>query len=169
MADYKYQDLYTILEINKNASKEEIKIAYKKLALKYHPDKNPNMNTTEKFREIQTAYEILSDENKRAQYDSFDNTSDHNIQLKDIFIWYQQIINEVCVNFYLDDIDRENLNNLFDPDEYEEYIKTNDMDKIYDLIYANLLNAGSTIMLKKVYSASPLMGNLCELFGGFNH
>lgn len=65
-----FSDPYIILELNNtnNITKDDIKKAYKRLILKYHPDKNKNIDTTEKFREIQTAYEILYDDNKRHEY-----------------------------------------------------------------------------------------------------
>lgn len=65
-------NLYDILNIKQNASNSEIKIAYKQMALKYHPDKNPSDNG-ETFKKLQIANEILSDPVKRAQYDSMNN------------------------------------------------------------------------------------------------
>lgn len=66
-------DLYKILGINRNASADEIKRAYRKLALKWHPDKNPSNKeqAEKKFKEITAAYEILSDSNKKAIYDRY--------------------------------------------------------------------------------------------------
>ena len=64
------KNFYDILEINKNASPEEIKKAYRKLSLKYHPDKNPASDAVEKFQDISDAYETLSDERKREEYDN---------------------------------------------------------------------------------------------------
>ena len=61
-------DLYTILEIKPNASEVEIKKAYFKLAKLYHPDKNKSPDATDKFQKIQTAYEILSNNNTRHEY-----------------------------------------------------------------------------------------------------
>jgi molecular chaperone DnaJ len=65
-------DYYDILGVPKNASDDDIKKAYRKLAVKYHPDKNPGDKTAvEKFREATEAYEVLKDSQKRAQYDKF--------------------------------------------------------------------------------------------------
>jgi len=66
------RDYYEILGVQKNSSEDEIKQAYRKLALKYHPDKNKgNAEAEEKFKEATEAYEILRDPKKRAQYDKF--------------------------------------------------------------------------------------------------
>jgi len=66
------RDYYDILGINKAASASEIKKAYRKKAIKYHPDKNPDdKNAEEKFKEAAEAYEILSDGDKKARYDQY--------------------------------------------------------------------------------------------------
>ena len=65
-------DFYSTLNVSKNASPEEIKKAYRKQALKYHPDKNPGDKSAEqKFKEISEAYEVLSDEQKKQVYDQY--------------------------------------------------------------------------------------------------
>ncbi len=66
------QDYYEILGISKSASQAEIKKAYRKMAIKYHPDKNPDdKEAEEKFKLAAEAYEVLSDENKKARYDQY--------------------------------------------------------------------------------------------------
>jgi len=64
------KNYYDILEIDKNASQEEIKKAYRRLSLKYHPDKNQDINAAGKFHDISEAYEVLSNEEKRNEYDN---------------------------------------------------------------------------------------------------
>jgi molecular chaperone DnaJ len=70
------RDCYEVLGVSKSASDKEIKKAYKKLAMKYHPDRNPDNPVAENnFREVKSAYEILGDEEKRQQYDDFGHSA----------------------------------------------------------------------------------------------
>ena len=64
------KDYYKILNVDKKATKEEIKKAYKKLAMQYHPDKNSDLGAAEIFKDINEAHEILSDDTKRSRYDN---------------------------------------------------------------------------------------------------
>jgi molecular chaperone DnaJ len=65
------RDYYEVLEVDRNASKEDLKKAYRRLARRYHPDVNSEQGSDEKFKEINEAYEVLSNENSRATYDRF--------------------------------------------------------------------------------------------------
>jgi molecular chaperone DnaJ len=66
------KDFYAVLGVSRSASPDEIKKAYRKLAMKYHPDKNPgDKKSEEQFKEVSEAYEVLSDEKKREMYDQF--------------------------------------------------------------------------------------------------
>ena len=70
MADKR--DYYEVLGVQKSASEDDIKKAYRKLAKQYHPDLNPgDKNAEAKFKEVNEAYEVLSDSDKRARYDQF--------------------------------------------------------------------------------------------------
>ena len=88
------RDYYEVLGIQKGASKDEIKKAYRKMAMKYHPDRNPgDKEAEEKFKEAAEAYEVLSDDQKRARYDQFGHAGmqggagggGFNMDIEDIF------------------------------------------------------------------------------------
>ncbi len=92
------RDYYDILGIGKSASADEIKKAYRKVAIQYHPDKNPgNKEAEEKFKEAAEAYEVLSNPDKRAQYDRFGHAKSGNgfgggsVNMDDIFSQFGDI------------------------------------------------------------------------------
>jgi molecular chaperone DnaJ len=104
------RDYYEILDISKSASKEDIKKAYRKQALKYHPDKNPGDGAAEeKFKEAAEAYEVLSDDDKRARYDRFGHAglggaagggfSGQGMTIEDIFASFGDIFGDAFGGF----------------------------------------------------------------------
>ncbi len=98
------RDFYEILGVSKNASADEIKKSYRKVAMQYHPDRNPGDKTSEeKFKEAAEAYEVLSDEDKRSQYDRFGHSAfspgrggggSHGMNMDDIFSQFGDIFGE---------------------------------------------------------------------------
>ncbi|WP_157057865.1 DnaJ domain-containing protein, partial [Calditerricola satsumensis] len=71
------RDYYEVLGVSRDASPEEIKKAYRKLARKYHPDVCKEPDAAEKFKEVKEAYDVLSDPEKRARYDRFGHAGVH--------------------------------------------------------------------------------------------
>jgi molecular chaperone DnaJ len=80
------RDYYDVLGVPRNATKDQLKTEYRKLALKYHPDRNKEPGAEDKFKEISEAYAILSDDDKRSQYDRFGHAGiDSRYSTEDIF------------------------------------------------------------------------------------
>jgi len=96
------KDYYDILSLKKNSTKDEIKKAYRKLALKYHPDRNKESGAEEKFKEISEAYAVLSDEQKRQRYDKYGHAGiDSRYSQEDIFrnVNFNDIFRDIGMNF----------------------------------------------------------------------
>src|ERR1044071_4545724 len=96
------QDYYQVLGVARGATEVEIKKAYRQMALKYHPDKNPgNKEAEEKFKEAAEAYEVLSDSDKRQRYDQFGHSGVGNggfngggMSMDDIFSHFGSVFGE---------------------------------------------------------------------------
>jgi hypothetical protein len=137
----KQSDFYQILQIDKNASMNEIKSSYIKLIKKYHPDKNKDRDAVEKFKNIQLAYQTLSNTEAKMKYDQLDNF-DHASNLKDLFLFYQITVNNLCEKYHISNDDKLEIVNLFSPDDYTKELNQNDIlaanaklfKKIYDYL-----------------------------------
>ena len=102
------KDYYATLGIEKTATQEQIKKAYRKKALEYHPDKNHSSEAEDKFKEINEAYEVLSDNEKKSHYDQFGSVNMNNSGFRDP--------REVFYNFskfFNDDDDDDEMQSLF--------------------------------------------------------
>jgi molecular chaperone DnaJ len=96
------RDYYDILSVQRNATKDEIKNQYRKLALQYHPDRNKAADAEDRFKEISEAYAVLSDDQKRVQYDQFGHAGiDSQYSHDDIFrgVDFEDILRDLGVGF----------------------------------------------------------------------
>lgn len=149
------KDYYEILGIKRSASTDEIKKAYRKLALKFHPDKNPNNKSAEEsFKEISEAYEILFDPEKRKLYDQFgheglkNNQNDFNIN--DFFKHHQSD---------LDDL----FSNMFGHNPFQN--NRNDLDLKIEIsisIHEAFSGISKTIKIPKLINCTHCKGSGCE-------
>ncbi len=107
------KDYYQILDVPRNASDEEIKKAYRKLALQYHPDRNPGKEAwaNDKFKEINEAFSVLGDPEKRRQYDQFGTTGN----ISDIFSspYTRTAFEDLMRDFSAHDFGLDFLDNIF--------------------------------------------------------
>ena len=96
------RDFYDVLGVSKNASPEELKSAYRKLAVKHHPDKNPGDKTSEdKFKEAGEAYGILSDQEKKQNYDNFGHAAFEGGVVEDKVVVLVELIFQIFLKIFL--------------------------------------------------------------------
>ena len=145
-------DLYDVLNVPTNATQDEIKTAYKILVKKYHPDKNKDDSAGERFKEIHSAYEILSDKKKRDNYDNM--SSSEKLELYDALKTY---FNEVAPEYigafsdfirkyYGDETDLKNDVNSFN------------MRSIYDKFFDNFYKCGNARVARHCGLADERVG-----------
>jgi len=103
------RDYYEVLGVQKSASKDEIKDAYRKLAMQFHPDRNKDVGAEERFKEISEAYAVLSDDQKRQTYDNLGHQGfDQRYTSEDIFRGadfdsvFRDMVLAICSELYLE-------------------------------------------------------------------
>jgi hypothetical protein len=133
---------YEILGIDKNATKEQIKAAYKQKVILFHPDKNLSVDTTEDFRKIQTAYEFLS--NDKRENNTIDNSELHD--------YFMKTCEDIFIKLNIREEDKKLFFDTFDFKEFEDDIIVNDghyypnIKRIQDKIYKKLSSVAPTIL-----------------------
>jgi DnaJ-class molecular chaperone len=152
-------DFYEILGISKNATTEEIRKAYIKAILKWHPDKNPDPSAKEKFNNIQIAYENLSNKQKRIRYDAFDGIK-HSSKIKDIYLYFCLVSKEIFEKYEIAEADREEFDLLFDVSQFEQELESNDIQALYEKIAEKMWNFAPKVIMKKLSQQNPLLGIL---------
>ncbi len=108
-------DFYTVLQIESDATTEEIKKAHRKLVIKYHPDKNSDPGSIEKFRDIQAAYEVLVDNDRRANYDLMTEGEKYELysMIKKYIPNYLEILNLLSNSNYKTEVElKDDINNF---------------------------------------------------------
>lgn len=161
----KASDLYEILSVDRNASREEIRMAYKKLAVQWHPDKNSSPDATDKFQKIQIAYETLSDDQKRMAYDNFD-CLENATRVKEIFMSYHQLIAEMFEKYDVPEEEKEEIYSLFDPKDFEEELKNDDVWAVYGKLTGRLWAYSKKYIAAKFASEHPYISSIFNFFAG---
>lgn len=141
-------NLYEILEISPDANSEEIKRSYKRLALKYHPDKNKDPNAAEVFNKIKVAYDTLIDPVRRSSYDSVGNFENKE-KIEDAFMNFHKILQDLCDKYGVPEEERRELYEMFDVEEINRDIQNGDCENSMNAIY----NRMTKFILKKSIEA----------------
>lgn len=139
-------DFYKILEVEPNATVDEIKRAYRRQALLWHPDRNKSPGAKERFQNIQLAYETLINTNTRTNYDRIKVDSP-------LGVIYFEFLKILYHNFEVWNIlpeDRAEFVAMFNPDDYQEELKTNNYKGLQDKICDKIADLFPQFMWKKL-------------------
>lgn len=151
---------YQILGVNQNSSKQEIKNIYKKLVLKYHPDKNKH-NTSSYFLKIKEAFEVLSNDNKRREYDNIINKQET------IFLnldYYYETIIEICNQYELDEHEKKEIFTVLNLDDYKNDIINYGIDFANNKLMDKLFIFIPKITINKLGKQYSFLQPLLNLF-----
>ena len=170
---------YEILEIDKTASNTEIRRAYKYMAKKYHPDKNHSQNTEDKFKDINMAYEVLSDPIKKSNYDSMSESDQLKLyeEFKKMLIQInpnsQHTINKLINFFYTDenlfknDFNTLNFSNIMHTIQNKlQTVSLSDIDKFIQIVSPNTLTNHVNYINDALYTTFNIDITLDEKYTG---
>ena len=169
------KDYYKILDISKNATTEEIKKSYKKLALKYHPDKNRNKKNynEEHFKNISEAYQILGDEDNRRKYDSLYNlnktielTEEDLSKIFGLFKKPSDLFSDVFNNIPKDyqPITKNIMGYFFeDEEEFNKDLNNFDFNKIINKIKQRFVDIPKKTIFKEEYTYKTIFYKMIKI------
>jgi len=142
------ESYYKVLGVDKNASKKDIKKSFRKLAVQYHPDKNDSPNAEEKFRKIAEAYEVLSDDEKRRQYDMSGGSGQQNYKFSE---------NTRAHNFHFnfDDLFKEFESDIFGSDHMKEHFSGH-----FERHFNNHVDTGASFGFDDLFDHAEGFGNM---------
>ena len=161
------KDYYSILNVDKNTSEDDIRKSYKKLALLYHPDKNPgNDEACEKFKEIAEAYGVLGNKEKKQSYDLFGGSDCSNFSTEDPFDVFNKIFKDHIHTF----MNNENIHSFMNNSDIFDSLNNNMMNgnihiKVHTFPMNNNIDSGSK---KFGLGSSFLKNGIKSLFSMFN-
>jgi DnaJ-class molecular chaperone len=165
------KDYYSILNVDKNTSEDDIRKSYKKLALQYHPDKNPgNDEACEKFKEIAEAYGVLGNKEKKQQYDLFGGNDFSDFSSEDPFDVFNKIFKDHIHTFMNNENIHSFMNNSDIFNNLNDGLNNNMMNgnihiKVHTFPMNNNINSGSK---KLGLESSFLKNGIKSLFSMFN-
>jgi molecular chaperone DnaJ len=165
------RDYYEVLDIPKNASENEIRSKFRKLALRYHPDKNKSPDATERFKEISEAYAVLSDKDKRRVYDLYGHAGvSDRFSTEDIFRGARINLDDVLKDFGLGGFDsmfgRSGVNGFGGFGGFGDFVKSRGRDIVHDTTITledALKGKKVDIDVTKYSECKRCSGNGCEL------
>ena len=149
---------YEILGVSKRSTSEEIKRSYKKLVIKYHPDKNNNPLASEVFKKITLAYKILIDDKKRQEYDKLEL-----LNYKDLFYQFCVLIEEICEKYQFNEDEKNELLKIFDPKIFEEN-QFSEPKIVEEIFLKKIKKHIGNILLGKISIEYPTISNILSIF-----
>ena len=139
---------YKVLGVDKKASKQEIKKTFRKLAVQYHPDKNDSPDAEEKFRKIAEAYEVLSDEDKRRQYDMSGGSGQQNHK-------FGEHTRAHNFHFNFDDLFKQFEGDIFGGDHMKDHFSGH-----FGRHFTNHVDAGASFDFDDIFGEAQGFGNI---------